>query len=125
MCGCCWRDAFYLMSIFSKKENHWYQQEIDIASRDNAEYISYLESKKEEKLVAIQKLADGNKRDQELFMEQKKKYKQEYEARIAGLLLIQHIINKYLLSYTNRTTRYHRRTRSKTKRKGRRVPSAL
>ena len=87
----------------SKKENLWYQQEIELATKDNAEYISYLESKKEEKLVAIQVLAEGNKRDQEGFLEKKKMYKEAYEKKIAGtlffVLFILSFSNQHTLSY--------------------------
>lgn len=68
-----------------------------MATKDNAEYISYLESKKEEKLVAIQVLAEGNKRDQEGFLEKKKMYKEAYEMKIAGTFIL--IMSSFLTPF--------------------------
>ena len=56
-----------------------------MSQRDNAEYIAYLESKKDEKLEAIQKLYQGNKEDMERFNQKKETYRIEYQKKIAGL----------------------------------------
>ncbi|KAJ3302093.1 hypothetical protein HDV03_005437 [Kappamyces sp. JEL0829] len=68
-----------------KKENAWYRQEIEMAQKDNQEYIAYLESKKDEKLGAISKLAEGNKQDLEKFEMKRRMHEQEHQTKIAEL----------------------------------------
>jgi septal ring factor EnvC (AmiA/AmiB activator) len=68
-----------------KKENAWYREEIAISQRDTEEYIRYLESKKNEKLDAVHKLAESNKKDLERFLEMKNKHESEHNAKITEL----------------------------------------
>ena len=68
----------------SKKENAWYREEIDCSQRDTEEYIAYLESKKNEKLDVVHKLAESNKDDLETFVERRKLHEIENERKLNG-----------------------------------------
>ncbi|KAJ3309187.1 hypothetical protein HDV04_006327 [Boothiomyces sp. JEL0838] len=54
-------------------------------SIDTAEYIKYLDSKKDEKLDAINMLAESNKNDYEVFLKKKKQYEELNQLKIAEL----------------------------------------
>ncbi|KAI8927360.1 hypothetical protein BC831DRAFT_424724 [Entophlyctis helioformis] len=68
-----------------KKENDWYREEIETCQRDTTEYIAYLESKKSEKLEAINLLTESNKKDMEMFLVKRKKREEENHAKVAHL----------------------------------------
>ncbi|KAH6571173.1 hypothetical protein BASA61_001794 [Batrachochytrium salamandrivorans] len=68
-----------------KKENDWYREEIEICQRDTTDYIMYLESKKNEKLDAIQRLTESNKKDMDVFLIKRKKREEENAIKISGL----------------------------------------
>lgn len=77
------RDSRILLT--SKKENAWYREEIESSQRDTEEYIAYLESKKNEKLDVVHKLAESNKDDLETFVERRKLHEVENERKLNGL----------------------------------------
>lgn len=65
-----------------KSENIWYRDEIETLKRDNHEYISYLENKKDEKMLVIQRLSDKNQKNIEMFQEQRNVHQYEHEKKI-------------------------------------------
>nr|KAJ3421138.1 hypothetical protein HK105_004395 [Polyrhizophydium stewartii] len=69
----------------NKKENDWYREEIETCQKDTADYIAYLESKKSEKLDAINQLTESNKNDMEMFLIKRKKREEENLAKINSL----------------------------------------
>ncbi|OAJ45001.1 hypothetical protein BDEG_28171 [Batrachochytrium dendrobatidis JEL423] len=67
-----------------KKENDWYREEIETCQKDTADYIMYLESKKNEKLDAIQRLTESNQKDMDMYLLKRKKREEENQAKISG-----------------------------------------
>ncbi|KAJ3127824.1 hypothetical protein HK098_005718 [Nowakowskiella sp. JEL0407] len=68
-----------------KKENEWYREEIESCKRDTADYIKYLELKKNEKEATINELEDRNKNEMDNFIQRKKKKEQENRLKIEEL----------------------------------------
>ncbi|KAJ8330986.1 hypothetical protein QVD99_001206 [Batrachochytrium dendrobatidis] len=66
-----------------KKENDWYREEIETCQKDTADYIMYLESKKNEKLDAIQRLTESNQKDMDMYLLKRKKREEENQAKIS------------------------------------------
>lgn len=68
-----------------KIENEWYRNEIETCQRDTAEYISYLQSKKMEKVTAIDELVTSNNKDWKAFIEKRAFQEQANDTKLQNI----------------------------------------